>query len=177
MTFSRIIARLANLSFGQGNFPAKFKTAQITPLLKKIGMDDADPVNYHPIFNLNTISKILELLFLRRILPHESSSPNYNQLQSAYRRSHSTETALLKMTDDIYTAMDSSQSTIMIALDMSAAFDMIDHDVLQRLQNTFGIGGTAPNWIRSLLHDRHSYVKRASGQSATSTSAYRRAFP
>ena len=130
-------------------------------------MDDADPTNYRPISNLNTISKILERLFLRRILPHMSSLPNYNLLQSAYRRSHSTEKALLKMTDDIYTAMDSSRSTIMNALDMSAGFNTIDNDVLlQRLQHTFGIGETALNWIASYLHDRHSYVKLGSGQSA-----------
>lgn len=118
------------------------------------------PGNYRSISNLNTISKILEHLFLRWILPQVSSSPNYNSLQSAYRRDHATETALLKMTVDIYTAMDSSQITIMIALDMSAAFNTIDHDVLlQWQQNTFGIEGTARNWIELYLNDCHSYLR------------------
>ena len=117
------------------------------------------------------MTKIRERLFLHRILLHVSSSSNYNPLQSAYRRGHSSETALLKMTDVIFTAMDSSRSTIMLALDMSAAFDTIDHDVLlQRLQTTFGIEGTAVNFIRSYIHDPHSYVKSGSGQSAASTS-------
>ena len=134
-------------------------------------MDGAYPANYRPISNLNIISKMLERLFLRRILPQESSSPNYNPLQSAYRRSHSAETALLKMTDDISTSMDSSRCTIMIALDMSAEFDTIDHDVLlQRLRHTFGIAGTVLNWIISYLHDRHSYVKWGPRQSATPSS-------
>ena len=134
-------------------------------------MDDADPVNYRSISNLNTITKILERLFLHRILLHVSSSSNYNPLQSAYRRGHSTETALLKMADVICTEMDSSRSTIMIVWNMSAVFDTIDHDLLlQRLQITFGIEGTAVNFIRSCIHDPHSYVKSGSGQSAASIS-------
>ena len=111
-TFSYIIARLANLPFAQGTFPAKFKTAQITPLLKKIVLDESDPATYRPISNLNTANKILERLFLARILPHVTSSSNYNPQQSAYCLRYSTESALLKMTNYIYGSIDSSRSTM-----------------------------------------------------------------
>ena len=126
-TFAVIIARLANLSFGQSTFPAKFKTAQITPLLKKPGMDDSEPSSYRPISNLNTVSKVLERLVLARIVPHVSSSPSFDSMQSAYRKSHSTETALNKITNDVYSGLDTRQSTVLVALDQSAAFDCIDH--------------------------------------------------
>ena len=86
----------------------------------------------------------MERLFLFRLLLHVSLSPNFNPLQSAYRKCHSTETALLKMVIDIYEAMDTGRKTIMTALDMSAAFDTIDQAVLlNRLKHTFGGTGTA----------------------------------
>ena len=167
--FARIIARLANLSFEQGTFPKVFKTAQITPLVKKPGLDDDDPASYRPISNLNTISKVLERLFLARILPHVSSSPNFNPVQSAYRKYHSTETALLKILEDIYGAMDKGRATVLVALDMSAAFDTIDHDVLlRRLRNTFGIAGACLDWLASYLNQRESFVRYGSGRSLTS---------
>ena len=75
-SFAHIIARLANLTFDYGTFPTGFKTAQITPLLKQRGLDEADPSNYRPISNLNTISKIIERLVLARLVPHVSASPS-----------------------------------------------------------------------------------------------------
>ena len=81
--FAQVIARLANLSFEHSTFPVKFKTAQVTPLLKKHGLDVSDPANYCPISNLNTISKILERLVLVRIVPHVSTSSSFDVVQSA----------------------------------------------------------------------------------------------
>jgi len=72
-TFSHVIARLANLSFEPSIFPVKFKTTQVTPLLKKHGLDDSDPADYRPISNLNTISKLLGWLMLAWVVPHVSA--------------------------------------------------------------------------------------------------------
>jgi hypothetical protein len=156
--FSHIIARLANLSFSEGYFPSQFKSAQITPTLKKQGLDPNDPKNLRPISNLSTISKVLERLFLARLASH--TTPLLNPLQSAYRSQHSTETALLKVIGDMYTAADSKSATVLVALDLSAAFDTIDHSVLiQRLNNTFGISGPALSWIKSYLSCRSCFVK------------------
>jgi len=158
--FSHVLARLANLSFEHSTFPAKFKTAQVTPLLKKHGLDDSDPANYRPISNLNTISKVLERLVLARVVPHVSASPSFDAMQSAYRRRHSTETALLKITDDIFAGFDNHRSTILVALDQSAAFDCIDHETLiRRLDNTFGVTGKALDWMRSYLEARSTFVR------------------
>jgi len=95
---------------------------------------------YRPISNLSTISKVLERLVLTRLRPHLLASPNFSQYQSAYRKGHSTETALLEVMDGVYTAADNRQVTVLISLDLSAAFDTVDHMILlQRLQSEFGV--------------------------------------
>jgi len=87
---------MAHLSFLEGRFPATFKHASVTPLLKghATALDKLVPSNYRPIFNLKFISKVLERLFLSRFQAHILTSPNFNQYQSAYCPGCSTETAL-----------------------------------------------------------------------------------
>ena len=124
------------------------------------------PVNYRPISNLNNISKILEKLFLVRFQPHVTASPNYNPYQSAYRKKHSTETALTLTLDNIFHASDRSKSTILVALDLSAAFDLVDHELLiSRLKTSFGIDGLVLQWILSYLTDRSQFVSLGSSTS------------
>ena len=137
---------------------------------KKPGLPKSDLANFRPISNLNTIGKILERLALSRFFPHISKSPSFSPLQSAYRKFHSTETALLKLTNDIMESIDSGKITILTALDMSAAFDTLDHiTLLHRLQHTFGLSGNAISWIRSYLTDRSSFVKIDSSSSPSTT--------
>ena len=114
--FSPLIARLANLSFDQGQFPSDFKIAQITSLLKKPNLDPTNPANYRPISNLNNISKILERLFLFRFRPFITSSPLFNPHQSAYRQGYSTETALLFTLNNIRQSADRGKSTILVLI-------------------------------------------------------------
>ena len=137
-----------------------FKAASVTPLIKKPGLDEDSPSNFRPISNLNNISKIIERLFLARIQPHILCCPNFNQLQSAYRPHHSTETALLLSLNNIYEAADNSQPTLLVSLDLSAAFDTIDHSLLlSRLHTSFGISGTALSWLTSYLSNRSQLVR------------------
>src|SRR6478609_11273506 len=93
--FVLLVTHLINLSFSEGCFPDQFKRAQVTPLLKILGLDENDPSNYRPISNLNTAGKIIERVCLARLLPHVASTENFSTLQSANRKRHSTETALL----------------------------------------------------------------------------------
>ena len=104
--FALLIARLATLSFSDGSFPSSYKTASVTPLLKKNDLDRDNPANFRPISNLHTISRILERLFLSRFTAHVESSPNFNRFQSAYRRGFSTETAILRLLSDVRCAAD-----------------------------------------------------------------------
>jgi hypothetical protein len=165
--FAPLIARLANMSFSQGRFPTQFKLAQVLPLLKKAGMDVNDPASFRPISNLNTISKIIERLALTRLRPQITASINFNKLQSAYLRNHSTETALLNILNDSYGKIDRGESTLLVALDLSAAFDTVEHSVLlTRLQHSFGVMGTVGNWITSYLTDRSQFIRVGSESSA-----------
>lgn len=166
--FAPLIVYLANLSFMEGRFPDQYKTAQVTPLLKKAGLDEGDPANYRPISNLSTISKIVERLCLKRLLPHVIDSGNFNSLQSAYRKLHSTETALLKIMDDLYRMVDDRHAAVLIGLDLSAAFDTINHSVLiRRLQSVFGVSGAALQWVESYLSQRSQYVMVGGERSST----------
>ena len=140
---------MANLLFAECSFPAAFKTAQVLPLLKKPGLDKEQMSSYQPISNLTTILKVIERLVLDRLRPHLLSSPNLSRLQLAYRRGHSTETALLHVMNTVYA---------LVGLDISAAFDTIDHDVLaSRLESQFGVVVAASSWLRSYLRGRASW--------------------
>lgn len=166
--FAPLLTHLANLSFTEGIFPSSFKIAHISPLLKKPGLDTDDPSNYRPISNLNTISKILEKLFLRRIIDHVHSSPSFSAFQSAYRHFHSTETALIKITNDILASSDAKSPSVLISLDISAAFDTIDHPtLLDRLRQAFGFEGAALHWLESYISGRSSFVRIGSASSSS----------
>jgi len=87
------------------------------------------------------------------------SSGNFSEFQSAYRAGHSTETALLRVFNDVVRNIDNQRVTVLLALDMSAAFDTIDFGVLaDRLKVDFGIDGVALEWLLSFLIDRTQYV-------------------
>jgi len=112
----------------------------VLPLLKKAGLDRSLPVNYRPISNLSTVSKVLERLVLARLRSHLTNSENINRRQSAYRQGHSTETALLDVLDSVHTAANSKEITLLIGLDLSAALDTVCHSTLtKQLQTEFGV--------------------------------------
>jgi Reverse transcriptase (RNA-dependent DNA polymerase) len=105
-------------------------------------MDKSVMANYRPITNLSTLSKLLERLVLNRPRPHVLSSGNFSEFQSAYRAGHSTETALLRIHNDLICNIENQRTTILLALDISAAFDTIDFSTLfDRLRLDFGLGG------------------------------------
>ena len=135
------------------------------PLLKKLDLDPLNPANYRPISNLTTFSKIIERLVLHRIRPHLLSNKNYSSYQSAYRSGHSTETALLHTIDGI-TSASKNGCTMLVTLDLSAAFDTVDHGILlRRLDDKFAIRDSALSWLESYLSDRKQFVKL--GESST----------
>jgi len=153
--FTPVITRLL---LQAGTFLAWFKLAQVLPLLKKAGLDRSSLANYRPISNLSTVCKILERLVQARLRPHLMSSTNFSQFQSAHRRGHCTETALLL--DNVYTTGDKKQVTLLIGLDLSAAFDTVCHQTsVQQLQTEFGVSGTELSFIQSYLTDRKQFVK------------------
>ena len=98
--------------------------------------------NYRPVSNLSFLSKVLGKVVVNQLNTHINSSNKSNQYQSAYRKFHSTETALLKIHNDILASMDAGKVTALTLLDLSAAFDTIDHTILlSRLDDWFGLPG------------------------------------
>jgi hypothetical protein len=154
------ITSLINMSLSEGKFPSAFKIAHVVPLLKKPSLCKETMKNYRPVSNLCFISKLLEKVVASRLKSHVDLSKLSNPFQSAYRKLHSTETALLKIHNDILMAMDKGRVTALVLIDLSAAFDTIDHSILtHRLENWFGISGLALHWLSSYLTDRSQRVK------------------
>ena len=110
--------------------------------------------------NLPFISKILEKVVLTQLQKHLSENDLLEIRQSAYRKNHSTETALLSVVDGLLRNADDRLVSVLALLDLSAAFDTLDHPILlQRLETTFGISGTVLHWFASYLENREQSVK------------------
>jgi len=149
------LTAMVNTSLHEGCLPVAQKTAVVTPLLKKASLDPHDLKNYRPVSNLSFVSKLVERVAVRQLTDYLESHHLMPLLQSAYRRHHSTETALLKVFSDVLTAADDKKVTLLALLDLSAAFDCVDHDILlSTLQSRFGLDGIVLAWIRSFLSDR-----------------------
>ena len=149
------ITEIVNMSLASGVVPMTFKKAVVIPLLKKHNLDKNILKNYRPVSNLPFISKILERVVLNQCQIHLSENNLFEIHQSAYRKNHSTETALLSVVDELLSNNDKRLVSLVALLDLSAAFDTIDHDILlSRLQHTFGFHGTVLNWFSSYLKCR-----------------------
>ncbi|KAK5851958.1 hypothetical protein PBY51_023469 [Eleginops maclovinus] len=156
---SASIAAIINCSLDSGVVPSGFKTAAVIPTLKKPGLDPDDPNNYRPISNLPFLSKILERAVASQLQHHMSHHELFEPLQSGFRTQHSTETALIKITNDLLTAADNGLISILILLDLSAAFDTVSHSILlSRLTELIGLRGSALSWFQSYLSNRKQYV-------------------
>ena len=149
------LVELFNRSLSNGIVPDIFKAAYITPLLKKPDADPDDVKNYRPISNLTVLSKLLERLVAKQLLDYLTTSRLLPDLQSAYRAYHSTEKAVLKVLSDILLAVDKGDLAMLTLLDLSAAFDTVDHTILlRRLRTSYGLRGSVHDWFSSYLRDR-----------------------
>ena len=148
-----------NLSLVSGYVPQAFKVAVIKPLLKKPTLDPGILANYRPISNLPFLSKILEKIVAKQLCGFLDSNNLFEKFQSGFRTHHSTETALVKVTNDLLIASDNGLLSVLVLLDLSAAFDTVDHQILlQRLEHLVGIKGAALKWFESYLSDRSQFV-------------------
>ena len=154
-----IITTIINESLQQGIVPSLFKQAVVVPLLKKPNLSPEELKNFRPVSNLPFLSKILEKVVLQQLKDHLTNNNLTETYQSAYRECHNTETALLRVHNDLLCEADEGKVSILALLDLSAAFDTIDHNILiERLSKTFGISGLVLNWFRSYLLGRSQSV-------------------
>ena len=154
------------MSLNTGSVPKTLKVAQVVPLIKKPKLDRNELKNYRPISNLKFISKTIERAASAQLATYLQDNGLHGQKQSAYRQFHSTETALLRVQNDLLRAVDKHQEAVLILLDFSEAFDTIDHQILlKRLRDRYGIVGTALEWFSSYLSGRVQAVNIAGGLS------------
>ncbi len=125
----------------------------------KPGADCNDPENFRPISNLPFLSKLLEKIVAQQVHTHLMENNLFDQFQSAYRPYHSTETALIKVTKNVLMAADSGLLTILILLDLTAAFDTISHSILLDRLISIGITGISHDWFKSYLSGRTQFVQ------------------
>ena len=162
-----VLTFLVNLSLSTGEFCANLKKAYVTPLLKKLDLDSDIFKNYRPVSNLSFLSKVIERIVAIQLLAHLTANNIMEKFQSAYRAYHSTETALLRVFNDLLLSVDTHGGAILVLLDLSAAFDTIDHaTLLEALQSQCGITGTVLKWFASYLSDRSQAVRIGAAFSA-----------
>jgi len=146
---------IVNKSLKEGVFPAKLKVAAVRPGLKKQNLDVDVLKNYRPISNLTYVSKILEKAVHIQLNEYLSSNNMFCNLQSGYRKYHSCETAVTRIHNDVLMMIDKKENVVLLLLDLSAAFDTINHNLLlKKLRSVYGISGKAIQWIESYLSGR-----------------------
>ena len=150
-----VLADICNASFSESLFPDSLKQALVRPRLKKATLNPEDIGSFRPISNLSFLSKVVERAAAVRLSVHSESQQLLPSRQSAYRARHSTETAIIAVHDEIVKAIDAGEVCALVLLDLSAAFDTVDHStLLQVLRSRFGVTGAAHSWCSSYLSQR-----------------------
>ncbi len=154
-----VLTELINKSLVEGSMKG-VKESVIDPLLKKEGLDTDGKKNYRPVNNLLFFSKLVERVVDKQLNEHMSQNNLHENSQFAYKQHHNTETMMLGVTDEVLRGFDENLATIVIFLDLSAAFDTIDVDKFLKIMNEeIGVGGTVLKWFRSFLSGRTQRVK------------------
>ena len=148
------LTKIINKCFEESNFVLTEKESLIRPLLKKPGLDHENMANYRPVSNLTFLSKVIEQAMLDQLNPLFDQNGVIPVVQSAYRKFHSTESALCKIHDDLVINTCHGRTSLLVLLDLSAAFDTVDHDMLIEDLWFCGVRESALALLRSYLENR-----------------------
>ena len=154
--FNETLAKVITCSFEQGVFPNSLKLARVVPIFK--GGSKTDVANYRPISLLATFSKIYEKLMHRRIVNFMESNNSIFDMQYGFRSGRSCEHALLKAQSILLDSLSKKEISLLLLIDFSKAFDMVEHRILLKKLEHYGIRGTALEWFKSYLSDREQFV-------------------
>ena len=172
--FVPIWTELVNISLTQGNMDC-LKGAILLPLIKDLDelMDKDNFKNYRPVSNLLFVSKLIERVVSIRLNKHMDDNNLHSEVQYGYRKGHSTETLLLKIVNDLLNNCDKQMPSILMLLDLSAAFDTVDQSkLLSILHNDIGLEGAVLKWFDSFLLGRTQKVKIGKEYSAETELKY-----
>ena len=161
------LTHLVNLSMSKGVFPEKLKLAQVIPLFKK--GDSFLCTNYRPISLLSCFHKLFEKFMKMRLENYLDNNNILYQHQYGFRKTYSTNLALLEAVDEIYSKLNDGFYGIGIYLDLQKAFDTVNHDILLKKLDYYGIRGTPLNWFKSYLLDRKQFTKVNGVKSSSQT--------
>ena len=139
-----------------GIFPDALKLAKITPILKT--GDESLLTNYRPVSVLPVFSKILERIMYNRVYSHLNKYKLLYNKQFGFQNNNSTEHAIIQLINDISNAFDKGEFTLGVFMDLSKAFDTVDHAILQEKLKYYGIKSNTLNWFKSYLYDRKQFI-------------------
>ena len=155
-----VITNIVNQSITSSSFPHQFKTANVVPILKKPSLDKNTLSNYRPVSNLPYIGKIIEKIVVAQLTDYMQTHQLDQKLQSAYKKRHSTETAIVKIVNDLLLSLDNDSCVLLVLLDLSAAFDTVDHTLLlDRFEQCYGIKAGAKEWLLSYFSSRQQVIR------------------
>ena len=149
------LAIIINQSLDTGVFPNKLKLAKVVPIFKKD--DDTKFSNYRPISILPTISKVFERIIFEQLYNYLNSLNLFYHGQYGFRENHSTELAALELIDRIIQYLDKGETPISVFLDLSKAFDTLDHSILLSKLEYYGIRNNALKLFKNYLSNRKQY--------------------
>jgi hypothetical protein len=150
------IAYLFNESVNEGIFPSLLKFSKVIPVYKN--NDSTDPNNYRPISLLPIISKVFESLMLRRLNDFLLKFNIIDKSQHGFRKGFSTTTAAFQYIEKIYESLDNRKKPLGLFIDLSKAFDLVDHNILLTKLEGIGVRGRAHDWFKSYLSNRKQMV-------------------
>ena len=150
------LTHIINLSISHITFPQLWKKVKIIPLHKK--EDLLNPKNYRPVAIIPILSKVLERLVFNQMINYLNQNNLIHPNHHAYRANHNTTTALLQMYDIWLDSLENGEIAGVCFLDMSAAFDIVDHSLLISKLKLYGFDTGMLDWITSYLSDRHQCV-------------------
>ena len=140
---SETLANIFNISISSGVYPDYLKTARVTPIYKS--GEKSDPSNYRPISVLSLMNKVFEKILHKRLYKYLTKFKILYEYQFGFREGHSTTQALIEITDRLKSAIDNKDLTCGIFIDLTKAFDTVDHNILLEKMFHYGIRGNVYN--------------------------------